>query len=257
MTWNNTPPKTFARVNTLKADPGALVTQWREEDVDYDFVRHDWLEENLVFELKAHPPLASLPSFQQGRFYIQDPSTLLAVHELAPRAGETILDLCAAPGGKLTYAAQLMGNEGRLVAHDTNPERLKLMEENCRRLGVSCVEPLDASRCMQQATRILLDAPCSNTGVMRRRVDLRWRVRPEELQRLHATQVELLKQAAERLKAGGILVYSTCSMEPEENREVVDEFLKSHSGFKLERERELLPFVDEVDGAYVACLRGD
>ena len=257
MTWNNTPPKTFARVNTLKADPGALVTQWREEDVDYDFVRHDWLEENLVFELKAHPPLASLPSFQQGRFYIQDPSTLLAVHELAPRPGETILDLCAAPGGKLTYAAQLMGNEGRLIAHDTNPERLKLMEENCRRLGVTCVEPLDASRLTPQATRILLDAPCSNTGVMRRRVDLRWRVRPEELQRLHATQVELLKQAAERLKAGGILVYSTCSMEPEENREVVDEFLKSHPGFKLERERELLPFVDEVDGAYVACLRGD
>ncbi|HEY5481363.1 MAG TPA: transcription antitermination factor NusB, partial [Verrucomicrobiae bacterium] len=108
MEWNNTPPKAFARINTLKADPAKLLVQWRDENVEYDFVRRDWAEENLVFELKAHPPLGQMPSFQQGLFYVQDPSTLLAVRELDPQPGETVLDLCAAPGGKLTFIAQLM-----------------------------------------------------------------------------------------------------------------------------------------------------
>ena len=181
MEWNNTPPKAFARVNTLKADPGKLLAQWRDENVEYDFVRRDWLEENAVFELKSHPPLSRLPSFQQGLFYVQDPSTLLAVRELDPQPGESVLDLCAAPGGKLTAIAQLMRNEGRLLAHDTTPERLKLIDQNCARLGVTCVQTVLPSTLNPQPStpfdRILIDAPCSNTGVMRRRVDLRWRIR--------------------------------------------------------------------------------
>ena len=257
MEWNNTPPKTFARVNTLKADPGKLLEQWRGENVEYDFVRRDWLEENLMFELKSHSSLAQLPSFQQGLFYVQDPSTLLAARELDPQPGETLLDLCAAPGGKAAYLAQLMRNDGRLLAYDTAPERLKLVEENCERLGVTCVQTALPSTCnFQPATfnRILVDAPCSNTGVMRRRVDLRWRICPEEIERLQAGQLELLERAASLLKPGGTLVYSTCSLEPEENHLAVGHFLRRHARFKLERERELLPFVDEVDGAYVARL---
>jgi 16S rRNA (cytosine967-C5)-methyltransferase len=258
MAWNNTPPKTFARINTLKTDASKLLPQWREEGVEYDFVRRDWLEESLVFELKSHPSLSRLPSFQQGGFYVQDPSTLLAVRELDPQPGESVLDLCAAPGGKLTFMAQLMRNEGRLAAHDLTPERLRLIEENCTRLGVTCVQTLLASALDPKASilydRVLLDAPCSNTGVMRRRVDLRWRLRLEEFARLHAVQGQLLDLGAGLLKPGGTLVYSTCSLEPEENSEVVKEFLASHADFKLERERELLPFVDAVDGAYVARL---
>ena len=253
--WNNTPPKTFARVNSLKADASKLIEQWREENVDYAFVRRDWLDENVVFELKSHPPLAKLPSFQQGLFYIQDPSTLLAVRELNPQPGETILDLCAAPGGKTTYIAQLMQNRGKLIAHDLAPERLKLIEENCARLGVTraeIVSTLDPRP--STLDRILVDAPCSNTGVMRRRVDLRWRIRPEEIERLHATQMDLLNCAAALLKSGGTLVYSTCSLEPEENQKVVEEFLRERSDFKLASERELLPFTNEVDGAFVARL---
>jgi 16S rRNA (cytosine967-C5)-methyltransferase len=107
----------------------------------------------------------------------------------------------------------------------------------------------------RQFDRVLVDAPCSNTGVMRRRVDLRWRIRPEEIERLRAIQLELLRQAAARLKSGGILVYSTCSLEPEENSAVVQQFLSEQSGFKLLRERELSPFVDRVDGAYVAGIQ--
>jgi 16S rRNA (cytosine967-C5)-methyltransferase len=257
--WNNSPPKTYARVNTLKADPGKLLAQWRDENVEYDFVRYDWIEENLVFELKSHPPLARLRSFQQGLFYVQDPSTLLAVRALDPKSGRTILDLCAAPGGKLTYIAQLMNNEGRLFAHDLSPERLKLVEENCTRLGVTCVQqvlpPALSTRPSTLFDRILLDAPCSNTGVMRRRVDLRWRIKPEEISRLCAVQLDLLRQAVSQLKPGGTLVYSTCSLEPEENQSLIGDFLSAHKNLKLEIERELTPVTHGVDGAYVARLQ--
>jgi 16S rRNA (cytosine967-C5)-methyltransferase len=256
--WNNTPPKTFARVNTLKTDAGKLLEKWRGENVEYDFARRDWLAENLVFELKSPPSLNSLASFRDGWFYVQDPSTLLAVTELNPQPGETVLDLCAAPGGKTTFIAQLMRNEGRITACDISEERLKSLRENCARLGVTCVEtisnPQSAIR-NPQSDRILVDAPCSNTGVMRRRVDLRWRISLLEISRLRQTQLDLLKLAATKLKPGGVLIYSTCSLEPEENSEVVKEFLREHAGFKLERERELLPFADNVDGAYVARLK--
>jgi 16S rRNA (cytosine967-C5)-methyltransferase len=236
-----------------------LLTRWREENVEYDFVRRDWLEENLVFELKSHPPLNSLASFRDGWFYIQDSSTLLAVCKLGPQPGETILDFCAAPGGKTTFIAQLMNNQGRIIAHDVSEERLKWIQENCARLGVTCVETiLPSTLNLQPSTgfdRILVDAPCSNTGVMRRRVDLRWRIQPEEIERLRAAQLDLLQQAATQLKPGGVLVYSTCSLEPEENQEVVKQFLSEHAGFKLKGERELLPFIDGVDGAYVAWMK--
>ena len=257
--WNNTPPKTFARLNTLRTEAGKLVAQWRNENVDYDFVTRDWTGENLVFELKSHPPLAVLPSFQSGCFYVQDPSTLLAVRWLDPRPGEFILDACAAPGGKTTLIAQLMKNEGRIFAQDVSGERLKLVKENCARLGVTCVETvLPAKLNVPPETifdKVLVDAPCSNTGVLRRRVDLRWRIRPEEIERLRGPQLRLLKRAATQLKPGGVLIYSTCSLESEENGEVVQEFLREHPEFKLESERALLPFVDNVDGAYVARLR--
>jgi 16S rRNA (cytosine967-C5)-methyltransferase len=254
--WNNTPPKTFARVNTLKTDAAKLIERWREEDVEYDFVTRDWTGENLAFELKSHPPLNSLGSFRAGWFYIQDPSTLLAVRELGAQPGETILDLCAAPGGKTTFIAQQMNNEGKIIAHDSFADRLKLIRENCTRLGVTCAEPT-ATFNFQPATfdRVLVDAPCSNTGVMRRRVDLRWLIQPTEIERLRATQLILLKQAATVLKPGGIIVYSTCSLEPEENSEVIKEFLAANLNFKLETERQLLPFADNVDGAYVARLK--
>jgi 16S rRNA (cytosine967-C5)-methyltransferase len=255
--WNNTPPKTFARLNRLKTDASKLIAQWREENVEYDFVRPGPWPENQVFELKSHPPLGTLKSFVDGWFYIQDPSTLAAVSQLRPQPGDTVLDLCAAPGGKTTFIAQLMNNQGRLVAHDVSEDRLKLIRDNCRRLGITCVEPTmipPANSGTQAFDRILVDAPCSNTGVMRRRVDLRWRIQPAEITRLRATQLALLDKAAAVLKPEGIMVYSTCSVEPEENQEVVAQFLASHPRFKMLAEQELLPFRDGVDGAYVARL---
>jgi 16S rRNA (cytosine967-C5)-methyltransferase len=264
LAWNNTPPKTFARVNTLKISAEKLLPLWRDENVEYDFVRRDWFEENLLFELKSFPPLERLPSFRQGYFYIQDPSTLLAVRELDPQPGERVLDLCAAPGGKLTFIAQLMANHGLLVGHDIGQDRLRLLEENCARLGVTSAElrlippstPHSGLR-SPPFDRVLVDAPCSNTGVMRRRVDLRWRISLKEIERLGAAQLELLRTAASLVKPGGVLVYSTCSLEPEENAKVVEQFLAEQHGFRRERECELEPFKEGVDGAYVARLKFD
>ncbi len=151
-----------------------------------------------------------------------------------------------------------MRNEGSLIAHDRSAERLRLVEENCARLGVTCVQTALPSTLEAPPRnlfdRILIDAPCSNTGVMRRRVDLRWRIRPEEIERLRVEQLELLRQAAPLLKPGGTLVYSTCSLEPEENKGVITEFLGQSIRFKLGAEHELLPFVEGVDGAYAARL---
>lgn len=260
--WNNTPPATHIRVNTLKTTAAALIERWRlRESVEYDLTPCAWAEEGQVLTLKTHPPFHAMGSFQEGGFYVQDPSTLLAVQELDAWAGESILDLCAAPGGKTTYIAQKMENDGELLACDVTEARLQLVQQNCARLGVTCVKTLSIGEHPDQALfgkkfeKILVDAPCSNTGVLRRRIDLRWRLQPEEIGRLRATQVKLLTLAAKHLKPGGLLVYSTCSLEPEENTEVVKEFRAGHPAFKLESERELLPFRDGVDGAYVAKLR--
>jgi 16S rRNA (cytosine967-C5)-methyltransferase len=256
--WNNRPPPTYARVNGLKTTAEKLLPRWREEGVEYDFARRDWLDENLVFELRSHPPLGQLESFLAGEFYIQDPSTLLPVVLLEPKPDEAVLDLCAAPGGKLGYIAQLMQDRGRIIAHDVSPERLQLVEQNCRRLGVSSVQ-LVAPDLLERHRRlgfdrVLIDAPCSNTGVLRRRIELRWRLRPEQIERLRAVQLELLHRALTLLKPGGRIVYSTCSIEPEENRQLVQEFIQRNPQARLERDRELFPFTDSVDGGYAAVL---
>lgn len=276
LAWNNTPPKTFARLNTLKigkaADQGsdsvAVVSRpkdiaemlglWRNEGVDYEAFASDWTGENSVYELKAHPSFSRLVSLREGFFYLQDPSTLLAPTLLAPQPGETIWDMCAAPGGKTTFLAQLMGNHGKIIASDIEPNRLRLVKDNCARLGVTCVEiGPPAKFSISHFDRILIDAPCSNTGVMRRRVDLRWRISEAEVLRLQKSQIELLEEAAAKLKPGGGIVYSTCSLEPEENSGVVKQFLAAHNDFSLETERQLSPFANGVDGAYVAKLKSN
>jgi 16S rRNA (cytosine967-C5)-methyltransferase len=254
--WNNTAPTTFARLNTLRGTPEQLVEMWEKEEVRFFPRQFDWVPGDWVFELKAHPPLTTLPSFQQGWFYVQDPSTLLAPALLGPRPGEKVLDLCAAPGGKTTYMAQLMGNTGLIAAQDPNISRREMIRRNCERLGITSVEIGSAlPEPSQVYDRVLIDAPCSNTGVMRRRVDLRWRVEPSEIKRLRQTQKELLNTAIRQLSPAGTLVYSTCSLEPEENSELVQEFLAENSNLKLETERSLLPSTDAVDGAFTAVLR--
>lgn len=259
MDWNNVPPLTYARLNALRGGAADLESAWTREKICFDPRSWDWTKSESVYELTDHPPLHNLPSFKEGKFYVQDPSTLLAVQVLGPQPGENILDLCAAPGGKTTLIAQRMHNQGHLIAEDIQSGRVKRIQENCQRLGVTCVEArqtpsVDRPSAMGHFNRILIDAPCSNTGVMRRRVELRWRVSSREIQRLTEVQLKLLVRAAPLLKPGGTLVYSTCSLEPEENGQVISQFRERFPNFRLNYERQLLPFQEGVDGAYVARL---
>ena len=251
--WNNSAPPVYARVNTLKTSACELQQRWSLEGVVAEKAEFPWVSKDLVFRMKNHPPLGTLGSFEQGLFYIQDPSTLLAPGMLEASGGETVLDVCAAPGGKTTFIAQLMSNSGRIVAQDIEPARLKLVQENAGRLGATCIstEPIQEGLMFD---RVLVDAPCSNTGVMRRRVELRWRIKPEEIKRLAQTQMNILKAAAKRVRIGGALVYSTCSLERDENQGVVGQFLAENNGFSLDQEREMTPMIDGVDGAYCARL---
>lgn len=261
MDQNNLPPSPYARVNSLRTDAAALRQHWATEGVVAEERTFPWATGETLFELKSHPSLATLPSFQRGDFYIQDPSTVMAVTLLDPQPGESVLDTCAAPGGKTTLIAARLGNRGTVRAEDTSAGRRALLTENVVRLGATCVTVsappgVEAGAGSSEIfDRVLVDAPCSNTGVLRRRVELRWRLKPETLGELHEAQGHILRAGSRRVRPGGILVYSTCSLEPEENAEVVAEFTRAEPGFVLESTREVLPWRDGVDGAYAARLR--
>lgn len=257
---DNRPPGTFARVNRARIQPAALLAAWAAEGVTALPRSFPWQGPEVVFELREHPPLAGLGSFQRGEFYVQDPSTLLAVTLLDPRPGEAILDACAAPGGKTALLAARVAPEGRVLAEDLHPDRLALLSGNIVRLGLTGVTVAVASQDPEVVgeggfDRVLVDAPCSNTGVLRRRVEARWRLQPASLAGLQEAQRRILSRAARRVRPGGVLVYSTCSLEPEENAGQVDAFLRDEPGFRLEDRQEVLPWRDEVDGAFAARLR--
>jgi 16S rRNA (cytosine967-C5)-methyltransferase len=254
--WNNRPPKLFARVNTLRTTADALLAKWRAAGVEAEPLNTKLYSLPMI-EVRAADSAERLPGFAEGEFYIQDPSTLLAVELLGAQPGERVLDTCAAPGGKTTALAQLMQSRGEIVAEDSSAERLKQVVENCARLGVTCVT-VQQTRATDPAEtwfdRVLVDVPCSNTGVLRRRVDARWRLRAEDIARLAKEQLALLQTAARRVQRGGVLVYSTCSLESEENGGVVEAFVKASPEFVLERIAETFPPRDSVDGAFAARL---
>jgi 16S rRNA (cytosine967-C5)-methyltransferase len=265
--WNNQAPPLYVRLNTLRllegrapARPSAAPTSASRQLGPPSEIRAEPSSRHpLCWHVTEPAGLFATRSWANGEFYVQDPSTLVAVDVLDPQPGESVLDVCAAPGGKTTYIAQKMQNRGKIIAADSSNARLGLVAENCRRLGVTIVATLACegtrlNRCLrgEQFDRVLVDAPCSNTGVIRRRPDLRWRIEEKEIARLAALQLKLLDQAAEFTKPGGALVYSTCSLEPEENERVVEQFLGSHADVRLEATRSLFPPRDEVDGAFVA-----
>jgi 16S rRNA (cytosine967-C5)-methyltransferase len=257
--WNNQPAPVYARRNTLRATAAELEAQWKTEGVRAEAANLPWLSPGLMYRLETEGAPAALPSFAEGKFYITDPSTMAAVQELDPQPGENILDLCAAPGGKSTAIAQLMNDEGSVLAIDIDEARLGRLRENIERLGITCIQPKPLRgidlKIAGPFDRILVDAPCSNTGVMRRRVEVRWRLHPRDLPTLARAQLDLLQRAAARLKPDGVLIYSTCSLEAEENEDVVAAFLKKRADFKQERARTITPMNDGVDGAFVSRLR--
>lgn len=275
---NNEPPSVVLRCNTLKNTPYQLLQRLTDEGL---VVRPSALVSEGIIAEKAIL-LPELPSFQEGLYTVQDESSMIASVALNPVPGAFVIDACSGPGGKTTHLAQLMKNKGKILALDVHEHRLKLIEDTCGRLGITIVETklLDARELPDQLREkvdyILVDVPCSGLGVIRRRPELRWRVEQGDLN-LHAQQqMEILGQAGKCLKTGGIMLYSTCSTEPEENTGVVNSFLKEYTCFKLEALTPLLPFpladsCDRIDaqkgflqllphrhgtdGFFLACLR--
>jgi 16S rRNA (cytosine967-C5)-methyltransferase len=203
--------------------------------------------------------VTQLPGFAEGLFTIQDLSAAQAVRILDPQPGWSILDLCSAPGTKTTQLAEATRDSARILATDFNPERLDRVRENIARLGLTSVTIIPYAQLEQGQAEsfdaILLDAPCSNTGVLARRVEARFRLRRKAVQEIAATQKALLAKAAGLVKPGGRICYSTCSIQRQENQDV-REFLTQNSRFELAREELLLPSAEpfDHDGAYVALL---
>ena len=250
--WNNGRARIYARVNRLKLDPEQFAQRHPETE-----------------SLAGQPEFRYCPELPQealkrGHCYVQDPSTIMAGALLDPQPGQTVLDACAAPGGKTTHLAQLMQNKGLVIAIDRVPERIKRLNENVTRMGAEIVKVHEhdwtrkkVPKAIEEAglfDRILVDVPCTNTGVMQRRVDVRWRLRPESLPELRELQMEILRRAAGFLKPGGALVYSTCSLEGEENEEAVQQFLLEFPNWRLAEQRVCRPFVNRYDGAFAARL---
>jgi 16S rRNA (cytosine967-C5)-methyltransferase len=184
--------------------------------------------------------ISQLPGYQEGWWTIQDSSAQLVTHLLDPQPGEVIIDACAAPGGKTTHIAELMGDTGKIFALDKTASRLKKVQQNLDRLQLSTVKILTGDSCgfdelINTADRVLLDAPCSGLGTLHRRADARWQKTPEQIQELAQLQAKLLANTATWVKPGGVLVYATCTVCSIENEDVIEPFLKTHPDWQIER----------------------
>ena len=204
--------------------------------------------------------VTDLPGFSEGLFTVQDLSASQAVRALQPQPGWTILDMCSAPGTKTTQIAELTQDSATILATDIDPKRLERVQENIARLGLKSITIIPYTQ-LEQGTigpfdAILLDVPCSNTGVLARRIEARYRLRPETIKDLAATQRALLEKAASLLKPAGQICYSTCSIQKTENQDIVQAFLKAHDQFQLTQEHLTLPSAQpfDHDGAYISVL---
>lgn len=266
--YNNLPPVLSLRTNTLKTTRSNLLEVLQE--AGFEAVPSKWCEEGIICTKTAG--LNALMEKAPDAFYMQDESSMLVAHAVCPQPGMTVLDLCAAPGGKTTHLAQLMQNKGRIYACDIHPHKMELIKENAVRLGIDIIEPvlMDASvfkpEWADSADCVLVDAPCSGFGVLRRRAEARWRKNKKDLKVFPPLQKAILQNAARYVKPGGRLVYSTCTLEQAENNLLVSEFLKANTEFEYSgfrhpltgetiNELQLLPQRDNVDGFYICVMR--
>jgi 16S rRNA (cytosine967-C5)-methyltransferase len=251
--WLNSPGRLYLRVNRLKTTPEELLLALRTAEIAADPVPGL----NAVV-IDGASQVDRLPGYDSGWFAVQDPSAMRAALRLAPQPGQRVWDVCAAPGGKTCHLAELMNDTGQVIATDVRPERLRLIDQNRERLGTSIVRtqligedgtnlpdgPFDA---------ILIDVPCSNTGVLGKRPEARWRITAAGITELNHVQERLLNAALDRLAPHGRLAYSTCSIEPEENSELVARVLSRRQGFQVMNEELFMPG-SPADGGYQALL---
>jgi len=246
---NNEPAKIWLRCNTLKMTAADLEQKLADEGITTS--RSKYAPEGVG--IQGFDTISKLPGYEEGLFQVQDESSMVVGHVVKPSPGAKVIDACSGPGGKTTHLAQLMSNEGIIKAFDIYEHKLKLITDNYTRLGVTIVETQlgDATLLYKNLTDwadyLLVDAPCSGTGVLGRRADSRWRKSPEQLTELAELQASILTAASRCVKPGGILVYSTCSMEPEENQQVIEGFLAKNCNFIPQNLVPLLPFEVDVE----------
>lgn len=240
---NNMPPPLTLRANTLQTTPQNLRAILAAAGLELQpTLFSPW---GLIIK---KPSLLNLEALlHRGDFYIQDEASQIIPTLLEVHPGDKVLDVCAAPGGKTTHLAELMRNQGEIVALDLSVPKIKLMQQNCRRLGIPIVKTIcaDSTRPLPLQPhlyfdRILLDAPCSGLGILHRHPDIKWRRRPEDIERLSLLQLNLLENISSYLKKGGILVYSTCTMTRQENEMVIEKFLRRHRDFVKDDLRNII-----------------
>ena len=236
--YNNTPPLFGLRINTLKTNKEAMLKAFADASVEF-------IETGLPSFLLTKDFHRTEPFITLGLLTVQNPVQALPCLLLDPEEGETVLDMCAAPGGKSTFLAELMHNSGKVIAVDRYPNKCRTIRERASQMAISVITTIDSDARNVPAginpAKILLDAPCSGTGVLARRPELRWKMYREKITQLVALQESLLNHAATLLPAGGVLVYSTCSIEEEENTLQIDRFLQKHPEFIAESHPRGLP----------------
>lgn len=222
-------PKKSVRVNRLKPDLHHMIDAFSEQAKPSLIARDGW-----ILEKEGNP--AEYQWYKKGYYTVQDESSMLVAEALNPTAGMTILDACAAPGGKTTHLAERMKNQGKILACDLYPHKVKLIDDHAKRLGIRIIatHAVDMRNFQsdQQFDAVLLDAPCSGWGVIQRKPEIKWRKEEKNIESLLVLQRQLLEVCARHVKPGGILLYSTCTWEPRENQEQIEQFLAQHPEFQ-------------------------
>lgn len=234
--WFNQPPAIDLRVNILKTSVESVATALSETGISTSSLPYLPQALRLTGSTGA---IQQLPGYQEGWWIVQDSSAQLVTHLLDPQPGETVIDACAAPGGKTTHIAELMQDRGTIIACDRDAQRLRKVEVNANRLNLQSIQTcvgnsLELAQFKEQGDRVLLDAPCSGLGTLHKRPDIRWRQTQDNLTTLAQLQSDLLKQVATWIKPKGILVYATCTLNPLENEKVIQSFLSSHPNWSIE-----------------------
>ncbi len=267
--FDNAPAVLSLRTNLLRISRDDLSLLLQREGAAIRL--SNWTPEGIL--CTGHQALDSLLPLREGLCQVQDESSMQVAHVVAPQPGEFVIDMCSAPGGKTTHLAERMKNQGKILALDIYEAKLAYIEKNAKRLGISIIQTkcLDARAAGEiyngKADRVLVDAPCSGLGVLRRRPDARWRKKEEDIGQLPLLQRAILDSAALAVRPGGVIVYSTCTIVPQENEEVVQSFLHDHDNFRLDAAGSYLPLQpskkdmvqfypqrDGIDGFFIARL---
>lgn len=247
---------TSIRVNTLRTDRDTLMKRLKEEGASVT----EQEEGARGLYLSGFDSLNALSSFREGLFYVQDASSMLVAELAAPKPGDYVLDVCAAPGGKSMHMAELLQGTGMVEARDLTPYKAGLLEENIHRCGISNVRAVVADarvfrpEDVNKADIVLADLPCSGLGVIGKKTDIKYKMTPEKQRELCMLQREILHTVCSYVKPGGTLLYSTCTIHREENEENVAWFIKEHPQFTLKVQRQILPAEGRRDGFFLARL---